>query len=86
MEEWVNSLGLGKHFDLFEQSGFDDYESLVFSMTIPEEAIDERFLWEEIGIEDPNDRITIISRLTEGIIINYSNLFFKKIQLQLIFT
>ena len=67
MEEWINSLGLGKHFDLFEQSGFDDYESLVFAMSIPEEVIEERFLWEEIGIEDPNDRVTIISRLTEGI-------------------
>lgn len=65
ISEWLRSLRLERFLVKFEESGYDDYENLVFQMSTSN-CLTDQSLREEVGIEERKAREKILSQLNEG--------------------
>lgn len=64
--DWLENLGLGSSYTLFVQSGFDNYESLVFVMA-SSRPFNSKYLEEIVGIKNKESRSKILKRLEKDL-------------------
>jgi hypothetical protein len=67
IQEWLRSLRLERLLVNFVETGYDDYESLVFQMSTIN-CLTDQSLREELGINDKKAREIILNQLMEGMI------------------
>ena len=61
-EEWLESLNMKKHAEIFNDNGYDDYESLLKQM-ISNRAFTDHKLYNEFYISAKKDRDIILQQL-----------------------